>query len=772
MSNHPLRTTVALVCLLLAHPTIAQAAAQAQEQEQASPPSISAFRTEAAPVVDGEVQNDPAWQIAEPATGFRQTTPLEGDPASERTEVRVLYDHENLYLGVICFDRSPGEIIISDSRRDASLAETDSFQVILDTFRDGQNGFIFGTNPAAIEYDGQVSREGQGTGAFGGGGGPRQQGGSGGGFNLNWDGSWTVETRVSEIGWSAEFVIPFRTLRYGSGENQTWGINFQRNIRRRNENAFWAPIPRQFNLYRLSYAGTLDGLEIAGQRNLQLMPYVLGQVRRREMDEDRTWTGESGIDAKIGVTPSLNLDLTYNTDFAQVEVDEQQINLDRFNLFFPEKRPFFLENAGLFSVGDPGNTELFFSRRIGIGETGNVIPILFGARFSGKVGSFNNLGLLNMQTERAGGSTPANNFTVIRYTRELPSRSSLGGIFVARHATGGVDGGSAAPDDHNQAFGIDGKAGLGEYGLISGYVAATSTPGLSGNQHAFKFEPNFNSPAWRLGGSYAEVGENFNPEVGFLRREGVRELNLSIFHTHRVTGDFLGLHELRPHSSYEAFWDFDGFQETGYWHIDNHWEWRSGYEFHSGFNLTREGVKETFDIYQDPKNPEREILVPPGTYDHVELALVGITNRGAPMGAQVNLTAGGFFGGTRINLRPTLRARLGEAFNASFSLIRDDIELPSGSFVTNLARARISYSFTPRTTLQTLVQYNDSTRSWASNVRFSWVQAANTGLFVVYNDSRGAGDVACSIGRLSMDDCIASDRSLTVKFSKLLDVLN
>ena len=741
--------------------------ARGQENPPTSPPTIRAFRTEAPPVIDGEVQTDEAWRTAAPVTEFWQTTPREGDPVSERTEVRVLYDDENLYFGVVCFDRSPEGIIVSDSRRDASLTETDSFQIILDTFRDRQNGFVFGTNPAAIEYDGQVSREGQGVGMFGGGGGgPRQRGGSGGGFNLNWDGSWRVETRVTEIGWSAEFAIPFQTLRYGSGEEQSWGINFQRNIRRRNENAFWAPVPRQFNLYRLSYAGTLDGLEIGNQRNIQLMPYVLGQVRRRELDSDKTWTGESGVDAKFGLTPGLNLDLTYNTDFAQVEVDEQQINLDRFNLFFPEKRPFFLENAGFFSVGDPGSSELFFSRRIGIGEEGNVIPILFGARLTGKLGNFNNVGILNMQTERAGGFTPPNNYTVVRYSRELPNRSSLGGIFLTRQATGEA----ATPDDHNETFAIDGKLGLGEYGLLNGYLAGTSTPGLSGDQHAFKFDANYNSPAWRLRSSYAEVGENFNPEVGFLRREGVRELNLSVFHTHRMTGDFLGLHEIRPHTSFEAFWDFEGFQETGYWHIDNHWEWRSGHEFHTGFNVTREGVKETFDIYEDPKNPERKILVPPGTYDHVELALVGITNRGAPVGMQANFSAGGFFGGTRINLRPTLQARLGEAFNASFSLIRDAIKLPSGDFATNLARARLSYSFNPRMALQTLIQYNDSTRSWATNIRFSWVQEANTGLYIVYNDSRGAGDVACTVGRLSVTDCVPSDRSLIVKFSKFLSL--
>lgn len=319
----------------------------ASDRPASEAPVAVAMRVSAAPTLDGDVLGDPVWTEAQPITRFWQTTPEEGQPASERTEVRIVYTDQALYFGVVCYDRLPESIIVSDSRRDAPLDETDSFQIILDTYRDRQNGFVFGTNPAGIEYDGQVTNEGQGTG-FGGG---RQRGGSGGGFNINWDASWEVRTKISEIGWSAEFAIPFRTLRYRKAQRQIWGINFQRNIRRRNETAFWAPLPRQFNLYRLSLAGVLTGLEIRRQRNLKIIPYTLGEARRDFSETSGTdWLGEAGVDLKYSITPSLTLDATYNTDFAQVEVDEQQINLDRFNLFFPEKRPFFLENAGLFAV--------------------------------------------------------------------------------------------------------------------------------------------------------------------------------------------------------------------------------------------------------------------------------------------------------------------------------------------------------------------------------------------------------------------------------------
>jgi len=237
------------------------------------------------------------------------------------------------------------------------------FLFILDTYKDSQNGFVFGTNSVGIEYDAQVDNEGQGN--FNN---NRQQGGVIGGFNLNWDASWEVKTKVGEFGWSAEFAIPFRTLRFKSGENTTWGINFRRNIRKTNEIAFWSQMPLGLDMKRLSLAGTLTGLDIKNPGNLKVIPYALGRVDRDFTDPDGETevNGDIGVDVKYSVTPSITLDLTYNTDFAQVEVDDQQVNLDRFNLFFPEKRPFFLENAGLFTVGSPGEVDLFFSRRIGI----------------------------------------------------------------------------------------------------------------------------------------------------------------------------------------------------------------------------------------------------------------------------------------------------------------------------------------------------------------------------------------------------------------------
>ena len=718
-----------------------------------SKPQVRATRVAEAPVLDGEVAGDAAYAQSVPITELWQTTPNSGAPASERTEIRIVYTDRALYLGVTCFDRDPSSIIVSDSRRDAPLDETDSFSFILDTYLDGQNGFVFGTNPAGIEYDAQVSNEGSG--GFGG----RQQSGSGGGFNINWDGSWEVQTAIDEHGWSAEFEIPFRTLRFPREAEQVWGLNIQRNVRRRNERAYWTRMPRQYTLSRVSRAGTLEGLVVPQPQNLQAIPYVLGQSTRQfqaEGDLGKT-VGDVGVDLKYSITPALTLDATYNTDFAQVEVDELQINLDRFNLFFPEKRPFFLENAGLFSVGvsefSGQEVELFFSRRIGIGPAGEPIPIIGGGRLSGQVLGLN-VGLLNMQTQEVASVAPGHNFSVARIRKDLPRRSSVG--IMATNRVGTTTTALEDPDHDNQTVAVDGRLGIGQYTQLSGFFARSFSPHLDGADYAYNANISYVSNVWRINATYTEVADDFNPAMGFLRRNNeYRKLTGLLWYTWRPD-DLFGLQELRPHVSYQSYWDFQGFQETARWHIDNHWEWKSGFEIHTGINLTREGVKVPFEIADG-------VVVAPGTYDHHEAQLVLITNQGAKISFSSRNFIGGFFGGSRANLTGTLRVRANEALTTEFALIYNDVKLPVGDFKTHLFRARISYSFTPRIYVQGLVQYNDIADIWSANLRFGWLQSANTGLFVVFNE------VSDTSERLGFDSPLS--RSITLKYSRLFNVL-
>jgi hypothetical protein len=633
--------------------------------------------------------------------------------------------------------------VVSDSRRDADLTNEDSFLFIIDTYNDKQNGFLFGTNSSGLEYDAQIDNEGKGNFSQN-----RMQFGVIGGTNVNWDASWTVKTEKGDYGWSAEFAIPFRSLRFSSGENQSWGINFQRNISKTREVAFWASLPLGFDIKRLSLAGRVNGLNLKKPGNLKVIPYVLGQnVWDKSVDPTETdFDFEVGLDVKYSLTPSLTLDLTYNTDFAQVEVDEQQINLDRFNLFFPEKRPFFLENAGQFSVGSPGEVDLFFSRRIGIGDNGTLVPILGGARLSGKVGQ-TNIGFLSMFTDDVELSgIEKNNFTVARVNHDFgTSRSSLGGVFVSRSGLGDME------DDYNRVFAVDGKWGLGQKAEVTGFLAKSTTPGIEEKDHAFKIGYEYNWEGWILSANFTEVGEGFNPEVGFLQRTAFRKPDFLIFKAWRPD-NWGKLLELRPHISYNSFWDFNDNLITSFLHVDNHWEWKSGFEIHTGINFTQEGVQVPFSL--------SGVNVPEGLYKHEELQLVYMTNANNPISFSGRSLIGGYFGGHRITHSGTLKVRLGDQFNSAFSISHNNLNLPNGDVTAIISSARLAYSFTPRMFIQSLAQHNNVSNITSVNARFGWLQEANTGLFVVFNFIKD-------------DDFMdgLNNQSITIKYSRRFDLL-
>jgi len=701
-------------------------------------PRARAIPVKTAPVIDGEVMDDEIWKEITPFGNLIQVQPNFGNPASEKTEIRIAYTEETFYLSVICYDARPDKLVVSDPRRDANLDDTDAFIFILDTYKDGQNGFVFGTNSLGIEYDAQVDNEGQGNRNVN-----RQQSGTIGGFNLNWDASFTVRSQVKEYGWSAEFAIPLRTIRFQAGKD--WGINFRRNIRKTNEIVYWAPLPIGFTLYRLSLAGTLTGLNLRSPGNLKIIPYVLGRVDKDYSvpDPKSEFTPEVGGDVKYSITPSLTLDLTYNTDFAQVEVDDQQVNLDRFNLFFPEKRPFFLENAGLFTVGSPGEVDLFFSRRIGIGDNGNIVPIIGGARLSGKLNR-TNIGLLTMFTDdvREEG-IEKNNFTVARVNHEFKGRTALGAIIVNRS-------GLQANGDNNQTYAIDGKLGLGRKARLSGFYSRTSGSYDTINENAFKLQADYNWDNWEMRAAYTEVGQGFNPEVGFLLRSAYRKPEGLVLYHLRPKNENSKILELRPHVSYRGYWNFDGFQETGFLHIDNHWAFKNGMEIHTGINFTTEGLLEPFEIYEG-------VIVESGTYDHAEGQLVFFTNGSKPVSVNVRSVFGGSFGGDRYLNTATIQFRAGEKFNANLSYQYNKFDLPGGDFTANIFRTQLAYTFKPNIFIQGLVQNNTVNQLWAFNFRFGWLQRANTGLFIVYNHN------------LQYNDPL--NNSLIIKYTRMFDLV-
>lgn len=738
------RLACAVACCLL--PCSVATLAQTLSSESVRP-TTAATPMSSIPELDGQVLGDEAWSSLTPATGFTQVRPNEGQPASQNTEVYVGYSDDTLYIGVMAYDDNPEAILVTDSRRDSPLDDTDSFQVIIDGLLDRQNGYVFGTNPSGMEYDAQVINEG-GSGGFGGGG------GGAGGFNRNWDTTWEVEAQINDLGWSAEFAIPFTALRYGSGNEQTWGINFQRNIRRNNEESYWAPLDRNFNLNRVSEAGYIEGINVPSQRNLQLTPYVLSLSERGGNLPPGTQSREEfGLDMKWGITPSLTLDATYNTDFAQVEVDDIQVNLDRFSLFFPEKRPFFLENAGQFAIGNPREVELFFSRRIGINQ-GVQFPIEGGGRLTGKIGSSTNIGLLRMRTEGIEGAVPQNDFSVVRLNQELPNRSAIGMMFVERDGDGAINGNPS--DDINRTYAVDGRWGIGEYTVIRGWLSQTETPGINSDDMAGGVTWNYNDEDWSLNAGYSEVGDNFNPEVGFLARRGFRKYTGGWRYRYRPQ-NWGQLQELRPHMNYRGYWDFEGNQQTGYLHVDNHWEFNSGMEIHTGVNFTQEGVFEPFEIVDG-------VTVPVGDYRHEEAQLVYWSNQSAPFSVNFQTRLGGFFGGDRENLDSTIRYRVGEKFTSELTWSHSNIDLPvpGGDFEVDIARLRMTYAFTPRISIQTLVQYNKRDDVLSTNLRFAWLQSANAGLYIVYNEVDESGLFAPR----------ENAQQFALKYSRILNIFN
>ena len=699
---------------------------------------------EDSPIIDGNILGEKLWEKVPIIENLRQIKPDYGLPASEKTSIRVAYTNKSFYVAVVCYDKAPDKIVISDSRRDADLNDEDSFLFILDTYNDQQNGFLFGTNASGMEYDAQINNEGEGNFSSN-----RQQGGVIGGTNINWDASWEVKTESGDYGWSAEFSIPLRSIRFNSGTDKIWGINFQRNISKRSETAYWANLPLGFDIKRLSLAGKMTGINLKSPKNLKVIPYALTQVAQdKTISKINFSRADFGGDIKYSLTPGLTLDLTYNTDFAQVEVDDQQVNLDRFNLFFPEKRPFFLENAGQFSVGSPGEVDLFFSRRIGIGDGGSLVPIIGGSRVSGKVGQ-TNVGLLSMFTDEVeidgDIGIVKNNYSVARVNHDFAkSRSSLGGLFVNRNGIG-------ISDDYNSVFALDGKLGLGKKAQITGYISKSSTPGIKSREHAFKILAVYNWNGWNLRAGYTEVGEGFNPEVGFLQRSAFKKPEFLIFKQWRPnnTGKFL---EVRPHVSYRGYWNFNNTQETGFLHIDNHWVWESGFEIHTGINFTKETVLEAFPISL--------VTIDPGIYDHKELQFVMFTNPNNKASFRNRTYIGGYFGGSRISSSNKVNLRLGDKFNAETNFNYNRLKLPNGLTNVVITGVRLAYSFTPRMFLQSLVQYNNVSEITSVNARFGWLKNANTGLFVVINIVKD-NDFLNQL----------NNQSITIKYSYQFDLL-
>jgi hypothetical protein len=680
--------------------------------------TVRAFRVSTPPRVDA-VLDDAVYQTLAPITGFVQQEPSEGQLATEQTLVWLLYDDKYLYVGARCRDSQPSRIIANDMRRDGrNVSANDNFSIIFDTFHDRRNGYEFLMNSIGGAWDTQITDERD--------------------VNRDWNVPWIPRSRQDAEGWTLEMAIPFRSLRYRGSGPQTWGINIRRNVRWKNELSYLSPVPRQYGprgILRLSQAATLVGLDPPpAALNLDVKPYVVGTIKADRAAQEifkNEYDGDIGFDAKYGLTQSLTADFTYRTDFAQVEDDDQQVNLTRFNLLFPEKREFFLEGQGMFAFGGasttpptgstaPVNTPvLFFSRRIGL-KGNRAIPIEAGGRLTGKAGRYS-IGLLDIQTDSSDiAKEPSTNFGAIRIKRDILRRSYVGVIATRR---------SPAPDvtGDNHVLGLDANLSFFVNLNIVGYYAGTSTPGREGHDRSHRARFDYDADGFGLQVEQLAVGRNFNPETGFLRRAGFIE-NLAQVRVSRRPRASRSIRRVSYDSALDYITDEDRRLENRQFRVGLRTEMHSSDVWTLGYSRDFEFVAEPFEIASTP--------VPGGAYHASTFRAAYTLGTQRRISGDVTFAHGGFYGGNRTDLAYRGRAELTPRLSIEPGVSVNRVDMPTGRFTATILSARATLSFTPRMSTASLLQYNSTSSLFTTNVRFRWEYRPGSEIFLVYSDGR------------------------------------
>ena len=683
-----------------------------QSQTPSERYNVEPARIAQPPRIDG-VLDEEEWLATAVIDEFIQQEPSEGDPATERTVVRLMYDEHALYVGVEAYDSIPDAVIATEMRRDSrQLLDEDNFQLILDTFNDSRSGYMFVTSPLGAKLEQQISEEGEGS-----------RRGNSSNINLDWDGVWEVSAQRTDWGWVAEIAIPMVTMRFPEADRQVWGVNFMRNIRRKNEQVFWAPIPKGYDLTRVSLAGTMTGLGgVDRGMDLRITPYVLAggrQDRTATAGLDGSGFNDVGLDLKYGVASGLNLDVTLNTDFAQVEVDEQQVNLTRFPLFFPEKRDFFLENAGMFSVKSQGTSrlaDLFFTRRIGLTQ-GQAVPIVAGTRLTGKVDR-HNIAVMNIQTQEVG-PRPGENFFVARYSRDIFARSKVGGVIINKEAIGDAH--------YNRTFAIDTSLTPHPFLSVTGFIAKTESPDLTNEDMMGHLQLSWLSPGFRVYSEYTDIQDNFNAQVGFVPRIGIRRSKMHVQWNPRP--GMLGIRSMSPMMNLEYTTDQHNRLLTRRVHH------MVGFQFQDGSSLTFITNKE-FEQLDVPFQITSDVTIPAGTYRFWSPSVRYNSDPSRRLSASARYSPQGFFGGTRRDWRTSVNLRATSRIAAQASFSRSDVDLPHGAFVADLASVTFGLALSPELTLRSLTQYNSTTDSISTSVRFNWIYSPGSDIYIAYDEMR------------------------------------
>ena len=653
-----------------------------------------------------------------PISDFIQSEPVEGTPATERTELWVFFDDEHMYVGGRCWESHPENITANELRRDGrGISGNDSFSFSFDTFYDRRSLVYFQITPLGGWIDGQVT--------------------NGTEVNTDWNPVWDVTVRRFEGGWVVEAAVPFKSLRYSTGTPQVWGFNARRTHKWKNEISFLSPVPAAIGnagLIRPSVSGTLVGVEVpSGSLNLELKPYAIAGLASEATVSppiSNDPSGDAGLDVKFGVTKNVTADLTVNTDFAQVEADEQQVNLTRFSLLFPEKREFFLENAGTFSfggaatsgrfVGASDTPALFYSRRIGLSE-GREVPIVAGGRLTGRVGRFD-LGLLNIQTGDEPVSGRAANFSVVRVKRDLLRRSYVGVLITRRSLD--LSGRGA-----NAAYGLDGTFRPSDTFGVTSYWARTRTDELTRDDTSYRAALDYAGDRYGVQLEHLLVGDHFNPEVGFVRRDDIRK-SFALF---RFSPRPLSIPSVRKFSWTASLAYIENVArrlDTRDWNGEFAIEFENSDRFSVGYTGSYELVPRPFEI-------ARGVMIPTGGYDFASVQAGFTFGPQRAVSGGVSAERGTFYSGhktafTLSSVRAKFTPHLSAEPNYSFNLV----DLVEGSFTTHLLGARLIYGVTARMFGSALLQYSSVSRAVTANVRFRWEYQPGSELFLVFNEQR------------------------------------
>ncbi|MYD72341.1 MAG: carbohydrate binding family 9 domain-containing protein [Acidobacteria bacterium] len=694
--------------------------------------TIRAVRVDEPPRLDG-VLDEAMYETLPAITGFLQQAPDEGAPATERTDAWITFDDSNLYVAGRIWDSAPeSEWVANELRRDTrQLRQNDTFAVILDTFYDRRNAVAFYTNPLGALADFAITNEGN--------------------PNSDWNPVWDVRTGRFDGGWTVEMEIPFRSLRYRPGPSQVWGIQLRRNVRRKNEWAYITQVPISAGngpggIFRISAAATLVGIDApSGSKNLEIKPYAIGGVATDLTAADpftNQGSGDAGLDVKYGLTQNLTADFTFNTDFAQVEVDEQQVNLTRFNLFFPEKREFFLEGRGIFDFargafgggfggalrrqgggffGGGNAPTIFYSRRIGL-QGGSIVPIVGGGRVTGKVGAFD-VGAINMQADSVGQSVAATNFTVVRLKRDILRRSSVGAIFTNRSVALEGDGSS-------QAYGIDANFSFYENVNFLAYGARTKTPGARGRDGSWQGRFDYSGDLFGMQVEHLAVEDNFKPEVGFLRRDDFRRSYGTLRYSPRPRG-IESIRQFRLEASRDYIESAStGVVETRQAQLAFAVELENSDRFGISLAENYEFLARTFE-------PAAGAAFAPGPYKFSDVELSYSPGAQRRLNGSFSVLAGEYFNGDIVSVQFRRgRAELTQRLSLEPTISFNWIDTAAGTFNTNLVVTRVNYTFTPRMFFSGLIQYNSNSNTLSSNLRLRWEYSPGSELFVVYTEDR------------------------------------